>query len=95
LRGVYSAVIKSAKVAKSHAVNGEKTVTKKDYVAIAKVINGVVYVPSDEINGSAEDVRIGVRWAQKHIAEGLAEVFANANPEFKRDRFLTECGATV
>ena len=53
--------------------------TKKDYVAIAKVIH-------DNYGVSPSDV------AREKIALALADVFKLDNPRFDRVRFLVACG---
>lgn len=50
--------------------------TKKDYVAIAQVLNSAII-------GQASPER---------VAEKMAEVFKLDNPRFDRARFLAACG---
>lgn len=52
--------------------------TKKDYIAIAKVLS----------NSHHEAGRIAVTI----IAIGMADMLANDNPKFNRQRFLDACG---
>ena len=50
--------------------------SKKDYVLIARVFNGVL---EDNLTSS-------------QVAMVLADVLASTNPRFDRGRFLTACG---
>lgn len=56
--------------------------TRKHFEAIARVVrvNGEFHT-----NEHAKDLH-------KDIAQGLASVFANFNPNFDRARFLAACG---
>lgn len=55
--------------------------SKRDYVAIAQVIN------TAWSSAPLEDEDI-----VKEISEGIAEHFAEHNPAFDRQRFLKACG---
>jgi len=54
--------------------------TKKDFEAVAKVLNF-----SSAFGSPQWETR---QW----IASELAELFANDNPNFDRDRFMEACG---
>jgi hypothetical protein len=53
--------------------------SKKDYVAVANVLNGYYAAASDN-----KDQQLGI----KLIADSLSGVFADDNPRFNRDRFM-------
>lgn len=59
--------------------------TRKDYVAIAEVINQHV------IQADAHQDITGF-FAISGIAAGIATVMENDNPRFDRDKFLKACG---
>ena len=60
--------------------------TKKDYEAIARIINCVYD------NTSLSDYARGVRATQHVIANQLSDVMQADNPRFDRVRFLKACG---
>ena len=60
--------------------------TKKDYIAIAKVIN---HVQRANIAGD-----ISTKNVAQNIAYGIADVMQSDNPNFDRNRFLLACGVT-
>ena len=53
--------------------------TRKDYVKIAKVINGSTAIYSDETV------------LKNHLISELCVIFEEDNPNFDRTRFLTAC----
>lgn len=55
--------------------------SRKDYVAIAAVIR--LYVGLADANTLD---------ALRGVARGMADIFANDNPRFNRDRFYAACG---
>jgi len=55
---------------------------RKDYVAIAEVLNGIIQQTDNYLEIET------VRW----VADDLAVLFAEGNPRFDRERFLTACG---
>ena len=59
--------------------------TKKDYVAIAKVISWHV---ADYATDDLQDTDHGLG----PLIDSLAALFAADNPRFDRARFLTACG---
>lgn len=63
--------------------------TKKDYIAIAKVVKEEYerYSPEDP-------ERICVLESLETIAINLAGVFSSDNPRFDRARFLQACGVS-
>lgn len=62
----------------------------KDYIAIARAINGTRYVENPAILG--EESFAGINAACAEIADVLAGTLAADNPRFDRARFLTACG---
>lgn len=53
--------------------------TRKDYVAVAKII-------------ADNDSGMSIWTVRARIADALAEMFAADNPRFDRERFLKACG---
>lgn len=60
--------------------------TRKDYVLIAKVINGAVNYEKD-FNNNTERAE-----ALTLMAHTFSSVLASENPRFDRERFLKACG---
>lgn len=58
--------------------------TRKDYVAVAKILNSYAVV--------AEDSNLISSFVIKSIAEDFADLFANDNPNFNEDKFLDAVG---
>lgn len=70
--------------------------TKKDYKAIARSINGstVLMPPLNlSLTDNEKDVWIaGSKDQLRQIAMDLCEVMHRDNPSFDRERFLIDCG---
>ena len=62
--------------------------SKKDYVAIAKVINEQVDLALNFPPAKAAPIIAGLR----NTAENIATYCGGANPNFQRGRFLEACG---
>jgi hypothetical protein len=60
--------------------------TKKDYVAIAAVMNCIYDATVDT------DYARGTRNTRDTLSRQLADLMARDNPKFDRARFLTACG---
>ena len=66
--------------------------TKKHYIAIAKIIE-------EQLNNAqlvnplvSQDIKEGAQIALSCIAESLADYFQDETPAFDRARFLAACG---
>lgn len=64
--------------------------SRKDYVAVAKLIHDAASAPDDSFESPAHAV--GYRRAVKHLGVALADRFAHDNPRFDRDRFHAASG---
>ena len=61
--------------------------SRKDYVAVAAIIRAEVEtVPAHDDEGAA------VFKAVSRVAEAMADHFAQDNPEFRRQQFMTAAG---
>lgn len=64
--------------------------SRKDYVAVAKLIHDAASAPDDGFESPAHAA--GYRRAIKHLGVALADRFAHDNPRFDRDRFHAASG---
>jgi hypothetical protein len=69
--------------------------TKKHLIAVAAIlamrIDACEKLLDEDISG-ADEIR-GYLYAYQQVARDLADIAAEDNPRFDRDRFLTACGA--
>lgn len=63
--------------------------SRKDYIAIAKIIESAKAAPATGASGTWAS---GCDSAREVIASNLATLFAKENDRFDRDRFLAACG---
>ncbi len=61
--------------------------SRKDYVAVAKIINDAQPLP-----GSTPTAATITRCSLENVAQDLAKYFATDNARFDRARFLAACG---
>lgn len=61
--------------------------TRKDYIAIARVISDAALIQCG--TQSEVELQAGVR---RRIAHELSDILAKDNPRFDRERFLKACG---
>lgn len=67
--------------------------TRKDYEKIAAVIEGMSIVGAPENTGKDAPMYLrGCREQIKTLADGMADMLAQDNPRFDRERFLKACG---
>ncbi len=66
--------------------------TKRDYIAIAKVINLELMVANAAY---AEVYRTTAIETLQDVTGNLADVFASDNPKFNRKTFATACGFDI
>jgi len=67
------------------------TVSKKLFVQVAAQFSAEFDVARRDPSVDRRDARLGTL---RVMAMRMADVFSVENPNFKRDRFLTACGAT-
>ena len=65
--------------------------SKKDYIAIARIIEAERGKATSPDNDEAQALIAGVDMAD-NIARGLARYFASDNPLFNKERFFKACG---
>jgi hypothetical protein len=72
--------------------------TKKDYLEVAQVIRRKRsdYTPPAETSLSPESVRLleTCTLVVDNVARDLADLFAQDNPRFERDRFMISAGVS-
>lgn len=68
--------------------------TKKHFEAIARIIKDrFEFIDRQRVHTeTTEAFDMGYCLAAEAVAEELAAVFAEVNPNFDRDKFLTACG---
>lgn len=67
----------------------QSKLTKKNFEKIAEIIKN-----------NPDNIEIGmtlytVKGAKKEISKKMADYFATLNPDFNRDKFLSQCGVDV
>lgn len=66
--------------------------TKKDYVAIARVFNGYRAVAAPICCSDEHEYMRGANDQAHGYAHALCDIFAADNPHFNRAKFLDACG---